>query len=83
MDGTSMELKTRITKSNPNEIIDDITSHLINTHNDKIIDTVINMIDDSVFNNMPECLLNICKDMDEEVALKEMSNNYLKEGMRE
>ena len=56
---------------------------MLKTHEDAVIDAVIRIIDDSVFNSTPECLMNEYKNIEEEDALKEISNNYLKEGMRE
>lgn len=75
--------KTKWPAKNPSENLINTNSHLIKTHNDKIVDLVVSMIDDIVYNSTPECLLDAYKDIDEESALKEISNNYLKEGMRE
>ena len=60
-----------------------ITGLILKDHEEAVINAVIKMIDNAVFNSTPECLMNEYKHREEEATLKEMSNNYLTEGMRE
>ena len=78
-DGISMTKKMPC-KNQQNQTI---TGLILKDHEEAVINAVIKMIDNAVFNSTPECLMNEYKNIEEEAALKEISNNYLKEGMRE
>ena len=81
-DGITDGISTTKTNQN-NRLTPTIIGSMLKTHEDAVIDAVIRMIDDSVFNSTPECVMNEYKNIEEEATLKEISNNYLKEGMRE
>lgn len=82
MGGISIIMETKLIPPNPNEFSPDIQSQLIKDHEDKILEAVVAMIDNCVYNPHHQSLVDTQQDIIETSANTASNNNYLKEGMR-